>query len=234
MKGYKQHLRVNIGGESVPVILTAMQRKTIRLVITDTGEIDLRIPLLSNQDHVAGFLQQHENWILQRRWELLQRQQQASDAVHYLGQNLTVGQWRNGWVGLNGQQILVPAHLDLSQRQQALDQWFANTARQYFAREISRWWPSFAHTGPQPVMRVKKMRTRWGSLSKRGYINLNQLLIHSEPRLIELVVVHELCHLEYFDHGRGFQALMTQHLPDWRERDQALRQLRINGFSLGC
>src|SRR5690554_5936291 len=71
--------------------------------------------------------------------------------------------------------------------------------------------------------RVKKMRTRWGSLSQRGYINLNLALIQLPEALMELVVVHELCHLKHFDHGVGFKQLMTQCLPDWRERERALQ-----------
>lgn len=44
------------------------------------------------------------------------------------------------------------------------------------------------------------------------------------PDLIELVVVHELCHLRHFDHGPGFRALMSECLPDWRERDKRINQ----------
>ena len=236
MKGYKQHLTVRLAGQDIPLILTAMQRKSIRLLVTETGDIDLRIPFNSPRDTVDRFLRQHEQWILNRRRDLLQRQaaQQAATAVHLLGQPLTLGEWPRKTVGLDGQNLLLPQGLDDSARQQVLDDWFTRMARQTFEDQIGRWWPAFSHTGQQPQLRVKKMRTRWGSLSKLGYINLNRILVHMEPSLIELVVVHELCHLEHFDHGPGFQRLMTRHLPDWRQRDRQLRQIRINGFSLGC
>src|SRR5690606_39832156 len=78
----------------------------------------------------------------------------------------------------------------------------------------------------RPQLRIKKMRTRWGSLSQRGYINLNLALMQLPEHLLELVVVHELCHLKHFDHGPGFRALMSQCLPDWRVREQQLSQLR--------
>src|SRR5690554_7982974 len=68
------------------------------------------------------------------------------------------------------------------------------------------------------------MRTRWGSLSQRGYINLNLAFIQLPEALMELVVVHELCHLKHFDHGVGFKQLMTQCFPDWRERERALQR----------
>ena len=74
------------------------------------------------------------------------------------------------------------------------------------------------------MLRIKRMRTRWGSLSKKGYINLNLALLSLPEDLIELVVVHELCHLEHFDHGPVFIACMTSCLPDWRARDKRINQ----------
>ena len=46
--------------------------------------------------------------------------------------------------------------------------------------------------------------------------------------LIELVVVHELCHLKHFDHGTGFKSLMSEALPDWRQREKRLQQASAN------
>ena len=40
---------------------------------------------------------------------------------------------------------------------------------------------------------------------------------------IDLVVVHELCHIAHHDHGPGFYALLGSILPDHRERMKLLR-----------
>lgn len=37
-------------------------------------------------------------------------------------------------------------------------------------------------------------------------------------RAVELVVVHELCHLREMNHGPGFYALLERYLSDWKER----------------
>ena len=39
---------------------------------------------------------------------------------------------------------------------------------------------------------------------------------------VELVVVHELCHILEKNHGPRFYALLARYLPDWRERKQLL------------
>ena len=73
-----------------------------------------------------------------------------------------------------------------------------------------------------PVLRVKKMRSRWGSLSRRGYINLSLALMQYPPAVIDYVVMHELCHLEYMHHGPAFHALMDRRMPDWPARKRRL------------
>ena len=41
-------------------------------------------------------------------------------------------------------------------------------------------------------------------------------------RLIDYVVLHELCHLEHHDHSRKFYGLMRAHMPDWEARRDEL------------
>ena len=52
-------------------------------------------------------------------------------------------------------------------------------------------------------------------------INAELLLVPRE--LGEFVIVHELVHLLAPNHGRVFKSFMDAYLPDWREREQALR-----------
>ncbi len=71
-------------------------------------------------------------------------------------------------------------------------------------------------------VQLRAMYRKWGSCSTRGNITLNTALCHLSVELAEYVVLHELAHLIAFNHGRDFKALMTHHMPDWRERERAL------------
>ncbi|MBQ4132228.1 MAG: M48 family metallopeptidase [Desulfovibrionaceae bacterium] len=66
-------------------------------------------------------------------------------------------------------------------------------------------------------LRVRKMRTRWGScntIKKRIWLNLE--LAKKDPACIEYVLVHELAHLIERGHGKAFWAVVESHLPHWR------------------
>ena len=47
--------------------------------------------------------------------------------------------------------------------------------------------------------------------------------MNSPEDAIELVVVHELCHIRVKNHGPDFYALLEHYLPDYRERKRHLR-----------
>lgn len=223
-KSYQQQMSVDIAGEAVVLHIRAMRRKSLRLGVNEQGEIDLRIPLGCAKAEVLAFVNANQEWLRQQRQALLQRQQQHLQCYTLLGNELAVRVSALDEFLVSEQCIWIPAHWGPSELREQMDRWLRPQAKSQFQQLIDLWWPLFQSFATQkPVLRVKKMRTRWGSLSQRGYINLNLALMQLPLELIELVVVHELCHLRHFDHGPGFKALMSDVLPDWRAREQELQ-----------
>jgi len=224
-KSYQQEIWVDVDGESVRVVMSASRRRTIRLQVTSDGDIDLRIPLHTDRDSVMAFVHSNQAWVKERRDAVRERAQRQARGVVLYGSERPFTESALGEFLVTREQVWVPAEWSDEQRSKAWDKWLRSEARLQFEQLIDRWWPFFEKFGkPRPVLRVKQMRTRWGSLSSKGYINLNLALMSLTPDLIELVVVHELCHLRHFDHGPGFRALMSECLPDWRERDKRINQ----------
>jgi predicted metal-dependent hydrolase len=73
-------------------------------------------------------------------------------------------------------------------------------------------------------IRIKRMRSRWGSCGPRGDINLNWILAFMPPEMLEYVVYHELCHLKHRNHSDSFWSLVETRIPDWRQRRAWLKQ----------
>lgn len=78
-------------------------------------------------------------------------------------------------------------------------------------------------------VRVKDMRSLWGSCSHRGDLSFNVRLLGAPPEVLDYVVVHELAHRRWRGHGRRFWDLVVRHCPEARERR---RWLRLNGARL--
>lgn len=104
-----------------------------------------------------------------------------------------------------------------------VQRWFKAEAMTRFDALIRQWQahPRFARY-PIPALKVRLMRTRWGTFSPHTGMTLNLALIHAPVAAIEYVVVHELCHNRYRGHGKGFYALLEAALPDWRTRKRLL------------
>jgi len=81
--------------------------------------------------------------------------------------------------------------------------------------------------GKKPVLKVRDMRTRWGSCHPaKRQITLAARLALQPRQAIEYVVVHEYCHFVHPDHQAGFWALVESLLPDYKARRALLRNGR--------
>lgn len=101
-------------------------------------------------------------------------------------------------------------------------------ARVRFAERLQACWEVFAPPGESlPELRIRAMRTRWGSLSPAGRVCLNAYLVRASEACLDYVVYHELCHLRVRGHGPAFYAELERYVPDWRSLKRHLRNLNL-------
>lgn len=73
---------------------------------------------------------------------------------------------------------------------------------------------------------VKAQKTRWGSCSSKGNINLNCLLMKVPPYVRKYVIVHELAHRKEMNHSERFWKLVADEMPDYQK---SVKWLKKNG-----
>ncbi|WP_049623350.1 M48 family metallopeptidase [Frateuria defendens] len=93
-------------------------------------------------------------------------------------------------------------------------------------RDVSRWLALYVpQLGLAPTaLRIRPMKSLWGSLDTRDRINLDLALALAPPAALRYVLVHELCHLKVRNHAPRFWALVGSLLPEWRAQRDWLRQ----------
>ena len=72
-------------------------------------------------------------------------------------------------------------------------------------------------------LKVTTARKRYGSCNGKNSLCFSCFLMNSPDEAIDLVVVHELCHIKVRNHGPAFYALLGQYLPDYQERKKLLK-----------
>ena len=70
---------------------------------------------------------------------------------------------------------------------------------------------------------IRNQRTRWGSCSSRGNLNFNCLLMLVPPKVLDYVVVHELCHRKEMNHSPRFWAEVERIIPDYKTYEKWLK-----------
>ena len=79
-------------------------------------------------------------------------------------------------------------------------------ARPVFVERVAHYAPLMKLEPGRITVRTQK--TRWGSCSQEGNLNFNALLLLAPPEALDMVVVHELCHLKYMNHSKYFYFML--------------------------
>ena len=75
-----------------------------------------------------------------------------------------------------------------------------------------------------PVIKVKDMRSRWGScIPSKGILTFNVHLTEYPLAAAEYVVAHEFTHFLQANHSARFYAELAKFMPDYRERERLLK-----------
>ncbi|PID83300.1 metal-dependent hydrolase [Candidatus Campbellbacteria bacterium] len=71
---------------------------------------------------------------------------------------------------------------------------------------------------------IKNQKTKWGSCSSKGNLNFNYRIFLLDQKILNYVIVHELCHLDQMNHSKKFWNLVEQTIPDYKETKKLMQK----------
>lgn len=125
--------------------------------------------------------------------------------------------------------ILLKKNADPEEIRKHLYKWYREKAFDIFDKTINLCLPFMKSCNiEKPELKVIRMKSRWGSCHpSKNLITLNTELIRTPGQCIEYVTVHELCHLKHPGHGKDFYALLSNVMPDWKDRKKILERFLL-------
>ncbi|MBQ8599193.1 MAG: DUF45 domain-containing protein [Oscillospiraceae bacterium] len=203
---------IDLGSQTLFYTLTRKRVKNINLRIKPGGEILVSAAKLTPLAYIEAFLRQKEGWILR----VLDEQKQSAPVVLPEGQGY-----------LCGEMISIPEG-------ESREQWQKRHAAQLLPAAYEAAWELFWNDGfPKPVLRLRKMKSRWGScIPSKGVITLNTALVGASVDCQIAVAAHELCHMLYPDHSKAFYACLYEHFPNYESCRQLLKSAQSFLFYL--
>lgn len=113
---------------------------------------------------------------------------------------------------------------ELDQKENLIENWYKERSEIIFKDSLNRMYHVVkSYNIEYPKLNIRKMKSRWGSCyPDRNMITLNRVLIKAPKDCIDYVVLHELIHLKYKNHGNEFYRLLDILMPDWRDKKKIL------------
>lgn len=225
-----------------PVILTirrsARRKRRLSLSLQADGNALLQVPLRTSRKDIDMMLSRHRLWLSERRQQWREHRKEnpplilaTGEVVSFQGRTLSLQiNQRPGCaaVSLNGGYLEIAAgSVDTQTLANALQRWYRRQAEQRFPSRLEYWSRQLPWVDETPTLRLRKMRSRWGSCSADGRLCLNTELIKHRSELLDYVIVHELCHLQEFNHSPRFYRLMASVMPEWRQHRDALKGIDL-------
>jgi predicted metal-dependent hydrolase len=228
----KQAIEIIQGKGFEAVVVRTARRKTATVKV-DAGKVSVVVPSDVTAKKIEAILKQKHRWIQEKL--LLQKAHQPSkpkeyvsgEAFAYLGRNyrLKVAGGSKAPVKLKSGRLVVTVPKSLQNKDQyikdSLTRWYREHALTKLEDKVQRY-SKVLKVVPESVA-IRTFKGRWGSCSSSGSLVFNWKIIIAPTRIVDYVVIHELCHLIHHNHGPKFWKSLERACPDFRACKEWLR-----------
>ena len=216
------------GRKTIEYRLLYRERRTMEIAVLPDSTVIVKAPVDTTIDLIEGKLRKRARWILRQLSYFRQFDPRTpvrcyvNGETHlYLGRQycLKLAKGTENSVKLiRGRFYITMDSTTPNSARKLLDKWYREKAELHFSESMDRCWKKFRELDiERPGISVRRMRTRWGSLSDKGTVTLNVDLIRAPKECIDYVLTHELCHLKYPDHSPEFYKLLESVSPGWEK-----------------
>lgn len=223
-------LLINIIKEMSPLEYTLIRssRKTLALNIDRDGRLIVRAPYRLSVEKIEQFIAEKADWIEKHTAAVNLRTEQKNERLNVPPTELPLFGRQCPVVnekpyGYTDGVFYLPEGMTLESLVPYLHKLYTRIAKESL---IPRVQTLSEQTGLMiTAVKINSAKTRWGSCSAAKSVNLSHRLIAADPRLIDYVIIHELCHTVHMDHSHDFYRLVENFLPDYKEREKGLKEV---------
>jgi predicted metal-dependent hydrolase len=214
-------------------LLPGTSRQTTDIVIERDGCVTVRPPARMTPEQVDDTVLSRRRWIYRNlaEWRDLNSTRVVREWVNgesflYLGgayRLLLVAEQDEPVKLKDGRFCLLRSVVDQGQTaaHEAFRDFYITRGRVRLKQRVEHFAP---RVGVQPgALQVKDLGYRWASSLPGGGLHFHWKCLMAPPKIIDYIVVHELCHMHHRDHTDLFWNEVDKVLPDYRERKEWLR-----------
>lgn len=214
-------------------ILKTARKKTCEITIK-YDDILVKAPFSKSIQDIEYVVTHKAEWILKKIKENSGEKPEIKNPLYinnttlpYLGKNilLKIIKDKNEFLEFSNNKFII--HTNKKRIKTIYEEWLFSISTSIFNQFIEKY-SILLNVRPKKIM-IKNLKSRWGSATYKGTINLNVHLIKAPPEVIEYIVLHEMGHLIERNHSNRFWKIIKHHMHDYKDKR---KWLKINGSNI--
>ena len=209
-------------------------QRSLRVHLDPYGHPIVSAPYHASQAEIDDFVTKSATWIEKHREKVSEHDYSTGDFVPYLGKKMTlmVIAGKRGRYDVIDDKIIVTTRTnEVDQVKKQIKNLYMDTVKSYMDRLVPYWCSALGLKVPE--YGVNRAKGKWGvcyPAERRLY--LSYMCATLPENLIDMTVLHEVCHLVYGGHGKSFWNLMRSQMPDLEKRKAELASIAKSGWSM--
>ncbi|MFT8313009.1 MAG: SprT family zinc-dependent metalloprotease [Clostridium sp.] len=231
-------LKFIYAGKEIEFEVVFSKRKTMEISIAPSREIKVRAPLGIPKAVIRERVMEKAPWIVKKLYQFrnvknepLIREFINGEVVMYLGVDYQLqidikSHINKAKVNLLNDKIVVTINNENKENiRKTMELWYREKVKEEIDKRINFYQKFFIMT-PSEV-KVKEQKKRWGSCTYKDALLFNWRCVMAKSEVLDYIVVHEMCHMVHKNHSKEYWKLVAFILPDYRQREQWLKN---NGY----
>lgn len=213
--------------------------RNIHLKFNSQGQLVVSAPYFVKLSEIEGFIVKCRSMIERVETNIPKHTYDTGDSIMLLGKPRTLEVVETRQIkktmakySIEDDKIVIyVANKDIEIVKETIKQMYIDTTMQVLESRVP-YWVKETQTGEVPVFGVNRAKTKWGVCyprERRLYLSYMCAILPYE--LIDMTVLHEVCHLKERGHGPRFWALMKANMPDLDKRKAQLREVSKMGLT---
>ena len=217
---------------SIQVVRSRRRRKTSSIIISN-GIVKVVVPDQISDFTIKELINKRMSWIKKKLQDesnikpVIVKEYVDDESFTYLGNNYKLKSFVSNisFVKVSSDYINVSLPKKSKENiKSLLERWYKEKAIEILTEKTNRY-AKIIGVLPTAIS-VGDYKSKWGSCSIEGKISYNWKIIIAPSRVLEYIVIHELCHMLEHNHSKEYWRHVNTYCKDFKE---SRKWLRMNG-----
>lgn len=233
--------------ESIDFEIIRRKRKSICIKISINGEVQVIAPMKTSKEYILNFVNSKGDWIIENRRKLkvalnkkVKREFVNHSTFMYLGKEYPIllifdnkinkpsveFVYENINRDTEAKFIIKTNTNDKEKLKKILENWYRNKTLDIVKERIKL--NEFKFKDKITKITIKEQKRRYASINIKNETFFNWRISMAPLEVIDYIVIHEMCHMDFRNHSKQFWSRVKEVKPDYKKCHEYLKENGIN------